>query len=185
MMLKYNLCLIRRGNQILLLNREKPTWMGCWNGVGGKLEQGEQPRVAMLREIDEETGIDAAELTFKGLITWSNIDGSNFGGMYLYLANFPENISYSTPRKTDEGILDWKGIDWILHSDNQGIAANIPPCLGKILYDNDCYNHHSYFEGNQFIEQRSSLVDPKIENDEGWRKIYLQQYLDRFAGATR
>lgn len=132
-MIKYNLCLIRQGTKILLLNRERSAWMGCWNGVGGKLEQGEQPRPSMLREIDEETGIDGLSIQFKGLITWTNSIGNGFGGMYLYLADLPEDYMYKVPRKTDEGLLDWKEIDWILHPENLGVASNIPSCLEKIL----------------------------------------------------
>lgn len=33
-MIKYNLCLIRQGNKILLLNRERSPWMGCWTKEG-------------------------------------------------------------------------------------------------------------------------------------------------------
>ncbi|MDT2194339.1 NUDIX domain-containing protein [Paenibacillus larvae] len=39
-MITYNICFIRRGDQILLLNRQKSSWMGAWNGIGGKIEQG-------------------------------------------------------------------------------------------------------------------------------------------------
>lgn len=49
--LKYNICFIKQGDRILLLNREKPSWMGCWNGVGGKLEPEESPTQSMIREI--------------------------------------------------------------------------------------------------------------------------------------
>lgn len=37
-MYQYTLCFIERGDAILLLNRQKAPWMGCWNGVGGKIE---------------------------------------------------------------------------------------------------------------------------------------------------
>lgn len=177
-MLKYTLCLIRQGSKILLLNREKPSWMGCWNGIGGKIDEGEMPRAAMLREIDEETGMDVDELMFKGLITWSYLDGSSFGGLYLYVAHFPENITYHTPRKTREGILDWKEIDWVLHPSNQGIADNIPPSLEAILHDPNCYNHHSYFDGDHFVNQISTALDPRIEIDEVLREDYLSNYIE-------
>ncbi|WP_242069715.1 NUDIX hydrolase [Paenibacillus dendritiformis] len=99
-MLKYTLCLIKQGSKILLLNREKPAWMGCWNGVGGKIEKNEQPRASMLREIREETGIEALDLTFKGLITWTTGERRDFGGLYLYLADIPQEYTYPTPVKS-------------------------------------------------------------------------------------
>lgn len=56
-MVEYTICFLKQGDKILLLNREKPQWMGAWNGVGGKIEQGETPLVSALREIKEETGL--------------------------------------------------------------------------------------------------------------------------------
>ena len=51
--LKYTLCFIRRGDEILMLNREKPSWMGMWNGVGGRMEANETPKECILREVWE------------------------------------------------------------------------------------------------------------------------------------
>jgi ADP-ribose pyrophosphatase YjhB (NUDIX family) len=57
-----------------MLNRENAPWMGCWNGIGGKVEPSEHPREAMLREMNEETDIDSKLISvdYKGLMTWSN-----------------------------------------------------------------------------------------------------------------
>lgn len=171
-MLSYNICFVRKGNDVLLLNREHPSWMGRWNGVGGKLERGEDPRESAVRELYEETQITGCDLTFKGFITW-NVDGSKYGGMYTYLADVPADYAYSTPIKTNEGILDWKSIDWILHPDNQGIASNIPPCLEKILYDPSCYNHHFMYEDGHLSGQYSELLNPMVEFDAAIRYEYL------------
>src|SRR5699024_1956240 len=96
--------------------------MGMWNGVGGKIEQGESPRQCILREIAEETNLQLNEVTYKGKVTWENIDGNSLGGMYTYVAEILENYVYKTPIKTEEGILDWKNLDWILHPKNVGVA---------------------------------------------------------------
>ena len=43
---------------VLLINKLKPEWQkGLYNGVGGKIERGEHPDVAMIREFEEEAGI--------------------------------------------------------------------------------------------------------------------------------
>lgn len=175
-MLKYNLCLIRQGTKILLLNRKSPPWLGCWNGVGGKLEKNEQPRDSVIREIYEETEIEPSHIHFKGLITWATPEGDDFGGLYLYLADIPEDYVYQTPVKTDEGILDWKEIDWILHPENRGVASNIPSCLEKVLYADLCFNHHSIFANGQMSEQISTVIDAKIEDDDGLRSEHLSTY---------
>jgi 8-oxo-dGTP diphosphatase len=174
-MLKYNICFVKRGDEILLLNREKASWMGCWNGIGGKLEPMESPREAMLREIEEETGIKAYELHFKGMVTWTGED-FDFGGMYAYMAEVPENYDYITPRKTDEGILDWKKIEWIMNEDNVGIVSNIPRTLPFMLNDAHCYNHHCVYENGQLLKLIQSKIASDIESNENEREQYLQRY---------
>src|SRR5690606_5869369 len=104
----------------------------------------------------EETQIEISKIQFKGLITWSTSKGEGFGGLYLYLAEVPEDYVYQTPIKTAEGILDWKEINWILHPENLGVASNIPSCLEKVLNDDQCYNYHSIFVGNKMIDQIST-----------------------------
>lgn len=50
------LCLVRRGNQILLQNRVKPDWKG-YALPGGHVEPGESFVDAVIREMREETGL--------------------------------------------------------------------------------------------------------------------------------
>jgi 8-oxo-dGTP diphosphatase len=176
-MLKYNISFIKRGSEILLLNREYPSWMGCWNGIGGKLDRCESPRDSMVRELYEETNIKEYELHFKGIITWT-VDGSNYGGMYTYLAEVPEDFIYPTPVKVDEGILDWKKVCWIMNSNNSGIAANIPRSLNSILYDSNCYEHHFVYENGKLQNHFSTLINPLIEIDESIREAYFSRNLE-------
>lgn len=50
------------GVHVLLVNKQKPKWQkGLWNGVGGKVEDGETPVFAMPREFLEETGIKTTQ----------------------------------------------------------------------------------------------------------------------------
>jgi hypothetical protein len=39
--LRYTLCFLTRGDQVLMLHRRRPPNQGLWNGVGGRLEPGE------------------------------------------------------------------------------------------------------------------------------------------------
>ncbi|MGO4538307.1 NUDIX hydrolase [Paenibacillus sp. 2TAB19] len=162
-MLAYTICFIKRGNEILLLNREKPAWMGCWNGIGGKIEQGESPRESMLRELAEETGISPVNLHFKGIISWKSEIGGEYGGMYTYVAEVDEGFTFETPIKTDEGILDWKTIDWIMHKDNDGVATNIPLFLSKILEDPHIYEHCTIYKDDDLISHFSYPIDAALE----------------------
>ncbi|NHN33008.1 8-oxo-dGTP diphosphatase [Paenibacillus sp. S3N08] len=175
-MLKYNICFFKQGNHILLLNRESPSWMGCWNGVGGKLEPGETPRQSMIREISEETGIHESQyqLTYKGMVTWT-VDGGGLGGMYLYIAELGEDIPYETPVKTVEGILDWKSIEWIMHSENRGVAANIPIYLNYIVHDQSCYEHYCTFKEGKLLDHCSKIIESSTEDRAEMNKYLMSK----------
>ncbi|MEW9698687.1 NUDIX domain-containing protein [Paenibacillus sp. SI8] len=176
MLITYNICFVRRNNEILLLNRDKPSWMGCWNGIGGKVEQGEQPRTSMEREIGEETGISAYVLHFKGLVTW-RVDGAGFGGMYLYVAQVDSHLEFATPLRMNEGILDWKHIDWIMHDENLGIATNLPKCLDIALKDSVPYDHHCIYEKGRLVAMSAHQIDASMEWDSAYRQSYLEKYM--------
>jgi len=46
-----------KGSEVALIRKNKPAWQkGKLNGIGGKIEPGETPLVAMVREFKEETG---------------------------------------------------------------------------------------------------------------------------------
>lgn len=183
-MIAYTLGLIRQGTRMLLLNRQRSPWMGCWNGVGGKLEPGELPEASMRRELLEETGIgpESVQLSFRGLVTWSTAEGESFGGMYLYLGELAETHKRAFPQLTDEGILDWKEIDWILDPRNQGVASNVPLFLRRIAADRErhCFNFHSIFDDHLLLRQYEERIDPCLEYDGERRAAYLRAYIQRY-----
>ena len=46
-------------DRVALIVKNKPEWQaGKYNGIGGKIEEGETPEVAMRREFMEEAGVD-------------------------------------------------------------------------------------------------------------------------------
>lgn len=54
-----------RGDEVLLIRRGTPPKQGEWSIPGGKIEPGEPAKMAALRELREETSVDAA---LEGLI---------------------------------------------------------------------------------------------------------------------
>lgn len=162
-MRKYTLCFIRQKDRILLLNREKPMWMGNWNGIGGKFEEGETPTSCALREVYEETGIELEAAIFKGTIH-RIVDKTLTGITYIFLADIPESYDYTTPIKTREGILDWKQVSWILDPNNTGVVKNITMILPLMLETDMIYDHVCEYDNNHIlVEYKSTVITNQIE----------------------
>lgn len=154
-MYKQTLCFIRRNDELLMLNREYKPTLGLWNGVGGKIEANETPLECVTREVKEETNIDISEYQIidKGIITWE-VDNSTTGGMYVFIVNLDEDFNYKTPKKVEEGILDWKKISWILEDKNFGVGEMIPHYLPNILNDDRRYNHYCVIKNAKLINYK-------------------------------
>ncbi|WP_088043602.1 8-oxo-dGTP diphosphatase [Bacillus sp. EAC] len=150
--MKYTLCFIKRNNELLMLNRIKDPTMGIWNGVGGKIEDGESTKESVQREILEETGIfiEMNQIMNKGRVTWHE-DDHFFGGMHLFLAEVSNDLIFNTPIKTDEGILDWKNIEWVIDKRNQGVGECIPHFLPILLNEESSYHYSFYYKGKHVI----------------------------------
>ena len=48
---------VKRSDSILLIQRKYPPMQGCWGLPGGFVERDEDPLTAVLRELEEETGL--------------------------------------------------------------------------------------------------------------------------------
>lgn len=83
-------------NKIALVKKEKPEWQrGRFNGIGGKIEAGESPRDAIIREFKEETGVEIEE--------WDEfcvIKGASWQ-VFFYRA-FSDKINDVTTMETEE-----------------------------------------------------------------------------------
>ena len=163
-MYRYTLGFIKRNDQVLMVNRQKQPWKGCWNGLGGKIESHENPLQSMIREIKEETGIiiEPSQAILKGSLTWNTftVDGQ---GLYIFLIEVEKDFSFHTPIKAEEGILDWKDISWINDITNLGVASNIPYFLPHVINDHSKYHYHCTFEGSQLISvERKELTSWNI-----------------------
>lgn len=67
--------------QVLLIEKNRPRWQaGSLNGVGGKIETGEKPIDAMMREFQEEVGIPTSPLHWTHEDT---VSGDDFE-MYIF-----------------------------------------------------------------------------------------------------
>jgi len=67
-MLVTTLCLLRKENKILLAMKKRGFGEGKYNGVGGKIENGETPEETMIRESKEEILVTPKEYEKVGII---------------------------------------------------------------------------------------------------------------------
>ena len=124
--LTYTLCFLTRGEEVLMLHRNRPPNRGKWNGVGGHIEPGESPRQACLREVHEETGFQLKQARFAGLITWRGFEVPE-GGLYLFTAPAPDQ----DPVANDEGALQWQ--PWVFAFTSDAVVDNLHYVLPVIL----------------------------------------------------
>jgi 8-oxo-dGTP diphosphatase len=54
------LCFLVRGHEVLLAMKKRGFGVGKWNGVGGKVKEGESVEAAAVREIYEEIGVSVS-----------------------------------------------------------------------------------------------------------------------------
>jgi 8-oxo-dGTP diphosphatase len=118
----YTICFIQKENQLLMLYRRKAPNLHKWNGVGGKIEKGEDPEQSIRREVLEETGLTIMDPKYRGVVSWNN-----GVGMHVYTATKFEGEL--TP--CEEGPLEWKPIQWIRESSE--VVSNIPIFLDHML----------------------------------------------------
>tara|TARA_B100001029_G_C15048467_1_gene448890 strand:- start:835 stop:1293 length:459 start_codon:yes stop_codon:yes gene_type:complete len=100
------LCYINDGKRTLMLHRikkENDVHEGKWNGLGGKLEQGESPEECVIREVYEESGLTIKSPALRGIMTFPKFDDIDDWLVFLYTANqFSGDLIES-----NEGDLNW------------------------------------------------------------------------------
>jgi 8-oxo-dGTP diphosphatase len=131
-----------------MLNRTKRVndiHYGKYNWIGGKIETGESPEIALEREVFEETGLILNSYKLRGIITFPNFANNNDYLMFLY----ESDDFYGELVEGEEGYLEfienskisslplWEGdhlfLEWLK---NKGFFS------GRIVYHNKVLVHH-------------------------------------------
>ncbi len=60
-------CIVRRGDEVLLVHRRGAHGAGTWSSPGGNLDFGEDPAECAVRESEEETGVEVGAPRFVGV----------------------------------------------------------------------------------------------------------------------
>ena len=103
------------GRQALLIHRNSRAddlHLGKYNGLGGKLEPGEDVVAGLKREIREEAGLECEQILLRGTINWPGFgkQGEDWFGFIFRIDRF-----HGTPlAENPEGTLSWVPVDKIL-----------------------------------------------------------------------
>ena len=86
--------------------------LGKYNGLGGKMERGEDAATCMRRELQEEAGIDVTAMTLRGTINWPGFgkQGEDWFGFLFVITGYDG----TPPAQNAEGSLEWVEIPRIL-----------------------------------------------------------------------
>lgn len=101
--------------QVLLIHRNarpEDAHYGKYNGLGGKLEPGEDIVSGMRREITEETGLTCEQLQLAGTISWPGFGRKGedwFGFIFRILAWSGVPLTQNA-----EGTLEWVDVSRVL-----------------------------------------------------------------------
>lgn len=84
--------------------------LGKYNGLGGKVERGEDVAQAMKREIREEAGIDVTAMELRGTVSWPGFNGRDVFGFVFLVTGFDGEPWQSNV----EGTLAWHDVDSVM-----------------------------------------------------------------------
>ena len=98
---------VRRDDEVLLVHRQRvgDDHRGKYNGLGGKLEPGEDAVGCLRRELREEAGIEVTSMQLRGTIAWPGFgsDGSDWFGLVFVIDDF----TGEPPSRNEDGPLSW------------------------------------------------------------------------------
>src|SRR5438128_5792919 len=103
------------GRQVLLVHRNRRTddaHFGKYNGLGGKLERGEDVVAGLRREIREEAGLECQTLSLRGTISWPGFgkQGEDWFGFIFRIDTWTGQPCAGNP----EGDLEWVELGGLL-----------------------------------------------------------------------
>ena len=103
-------------SHVLLIHRNaRPddTALGKYNGLGGKMEGGEDALACMRRELREEVNVDAQTCVLRGTVSWPGFgkNGEDWFGFIFIVTEWDGDV----PATNAEGTLDWVPVQTLLN----------------------------------------------------------------------
>ena len=146
---------IIRDGKILLIEKKKGHGRGKWNGPGGKIEAGESPEEAMVREVKEEVGIDVLSYRLLGHIEFFSVNEEDWEVFVYRVEDFR-----GRPIETEEARPQWIDIDNIPYGEMwEDDREWLPLVISGRLFE-----AKFWFEGEKMVKKDIRLLE---DNESG------------------
>ena len=100
--MRASLCFVFREGKILMIRKKRGLGAGKINGPGGRLEPGETPLQAAVRETEEELRVTPLDPVERGELHFQFADG-----LALHCTVFTAGGCLGEPQETDEAVPHW------------------------------------------------------------------------------
>lgn len=136
--------------------REGDLHFGKYNGLGGKIDSGEDIVSGMRRELHEEANIEAEDLLLCGTISWPGFGrkGEDWFGFIFLIPSWSGTPLSSNP----EGTLEWVSVQRLL-----ALEVNLwpgDPYFLPLVFGDDAHQFHGVmpYKNGQPLSWSYSLV---------------------------
>lgn len=145
------LLFVERGQELLLIRKKRGLGAGLINGPGGKIDPGETPEMAAVREVIEEVGVTPTAPRWVGRLRFQFVDG-----LRLQVEVFRSATFTGTPVESPEALPFWCPRD-ALPFDEMWADDRVwmPPMLAGHQIHLD-----AVFDGQRMLSHALTLSEP-------------------------
>jgi 8-oxo-dGTP diphosphatase len=144
------LLFVVRDGEVLLIRKKRGLGAGKINGPGGRIEAGEEPLAAAIREVEEETGLTPLDPEHIGELRFQFVDGYS-----IHVHVFRASSCRGEARETPEAVPLWTPLDAIPYEEMWADDALWVPLLlsrtrfsGRFVFDGDAMIAHELTAGS-------------------------------------
>lgn len=111
-------------NKYLLIKRIKPPFLGLWSLVGGKIEIGEHPQKAIIREVKEETNLNVKFIALRGFVSEILYEKNKKVASHFLIWVCETHASNNQAKEMNEGKIKWFSKEELVKYKNKIIPSD-------------------------------------------------------------